>query len=44
MAFSMVGTFLDDPVRRLFTFLATRYKKLYQDLADWIFASDRELK
>lgn len=41
---SFIGTFLNDPVRRLFTFLFNSFKDLYQKLSDWVFANDPELK
>lgn len=42
--FSLVGTILNDPVRRLFNFLFNWFKALYQKMADTIFAKDVELK
>lgn len=42
--FSLVGTVLNDPVRRLFNFLFNWFKALYQKMADSIFAKDVELK
>ena len=42
--FSFVGTLLNDPVRRLFNFLFNWFKALYQQLADWVFRKDVELK
>ena len=41
---SVIGTVLNDPVRRLFTFLFTWFKSLYQAMSDRIFAKDVELK
>jgi hypothetical protein len=41
---SMIGTALNDPVRRLFNFLFSQFKALYQKLADYVFANDVELK
>ncbi len=35
--FSVVGTVLNDPVKRLFTFLFGRFKHLYQRMADRVF-------
>lgn len=42
--FSVVGTVLNDPVRRLFNFLFTNFKALYQKMADHVFRKDVELK
>jgi hypothetical protein len=42
--FSFVGTVLNDPVRRLFNFLFNWFKALYQQLADYVFRKDVELK
>lgn len=42
--FSVVGTLLNDPVRRLFNFLFNHFKALYQRMADWVFRKDLELK
>lgn len=42
--FSMVGTVLNDPVRRLFNFLYSQFKALYQKMADFVFRKDVELK
>jgi hypothetical protein len=42
--FSFVGTLLNDPVRRLFNFLFNWFKALYQQLADYVFRKDLELK
>jgi len=42
--FSLIGTLLNDPVRRLFNFLFAWFKALYQQMADRIFAKDLELK
>lgn len=41
---SMVGTLLNDPVRRLFNFLFNNFKALYQRMADHVFRNDVELK
>jgi hypothetical protein len=41
---SVVGTVLNDPVRRVFNFLFNWFKSLYQQMADRIFAKDVELK
>ena len=42
--FSLVGAFLNDPVRRLFSWIFNRFRGLYQDLADSIFKNDPELR
>lgn len=42
--FSVVGTVLNDPVRRLFNFLYSQFKALYQKMADFVFRKDVELK
>lgn len=42
--FSMVGTIINDPVRRLINFLFNQFKALYQRMADRLFASHPELK
>lgn len=42
--FSLVGTLLNDPVRRLFTWLFTAFSSLYQRMADYVFRNDLELK
>jgi len=42
--FSFVGTLLNDPVRRLFNFLFNWFKALYQQMSDWVFRNDGELK
>jgi hypothetical protein len=41
---SVIGTVLNDPVRRLFNFLFQHFKALYQKLADHVFRQDSELK
>jgi hypothetical protein len=41
---SVVGTLLNDPIRRLFSFLFNQFKALYQRMADAVFAKDSELK
>lgn len=41
---SMIGTLLNDPVRRLCNFLFTSFKALYQQMSDAVFAKDSELK
>ncbi len=41
---SMVGTLLNDPVRRLFNFLFNNFKALYQRMSDHVFRNDVELK
>jgi len=41
---SVIGTVLNDPVRRLFNFLFTSFKALYQKISDAVFAKDLELK
>jgi len=40
---SMVGTLLNDPVRRLVNFLFNRFKKLYQRSVDYVFRNDADL-
>lgn len=42
--FSLVGTLLNDPVRRLFNLLFNWFKALYQQMSDWVFRNDGELK
>jgi hypothetical protein len=42
--FSVIGTLLNDPVKRLFKFLFNSLKELYQKMADRVFANDPELK
>lgn len=42
--FSFVGTLLNDPVRRLFNLLFNWFKALYQQMSDWVFRNDGELK
>jgi len=42
--FSFVGTLLNDPVRRLFNLLFNWFKALYQQMSDWVFRKDSELK
>ena len=42
--FSVVGTILNDPIRRLFNFLFNWFKALYQQMADRVLAKDVELK
>lgn len=42
--FSFVGTLLNDPVRRLFNLLFNWFKALYQQMSDWVFRKDLELK
>jgi hypothetical protein len=42
--FSVVGTVLNDPVRRLFSFLFKSFKALYQKLSDHVFRNEMELK
>ncbi len=41
---SMLGTFLNDPVRRLFNFLFNYFKALYQKLVDHVLRNELELK
>lgn len=41
---SLVGTLLNDPVRRLFNWLFSGFKALYQQMADAIFRNDKELQ
>jgi hypothetical protein len=40
---SVIGTLLNDPVRRVFNFLFFHFKELYQKLADRVFRNDTEL-
>ena len=42
--FSIVGTVLNDPMRRIFNLLFTWFKNLYQKLSDHLFRQDVELK
>lgn len=42
--FSFLGTLLNDPVRRLFNLLFNWFKALYQQMSDWVFRKDVELK
>lgn len=42
--FSVVGTFLNDPIRRLFNWLFNSFKALYQKMADKLFDKDVELR
>jgi hypothetical protein len=42
--FSLVGTLVNDPVRRLVDFLFNQFKALYQRMSDAIFSSNPELK
>jgi len=42
--FSMVGTIINDPLRRLWNFLWGQLKALYQRMADHLFANHPELK
>lgn len=41
---SLIGTLLNDPVRRLFNWAFNQFKALYQKLADYVFRNDLELK
>lgn len=41
---SMIGTLLNDPVRRLFNWLFASFKALYQQIADTVFRNDKELQ
>lgn len=41
---SFIGTFLNDPVRRMFNWAFTQFKTLYQKMADHVFRHDLELK
>ncbi len=41
---SLIGTLLNDPVRRLFSFLFNQFKALYQKMVDYVFKNDPELK
>jgi hypothetical protein len=41
---SLIGTLLNDPIKRLFTWLFNAFKALYQKMADAIFAKETELK
>lgn len=42
--FSMAGTIINDPIRRLFRFLFNQFKALYQRIADHVFRNDPDLK
>lgn len=42
--FSIIGTLLNDPIKRLFKLLFNTFKNLYQKMADRVFANDPELK
>jgi hypothetical protein len=42
--FSLVGTLLNDPVRRFFSWVFTTFSSLYQRMADYVFRNDLELK
>lgn len=42
--FSMLGTLINDPIRRLFTFMFNAFKAAYQKMADSIFSKDVELR
>ena len=42
--FSMVGTIINDPVRRLFKFLFNTFKALYQNIADHVFRNEVGMK
>lgn len=42
--FSVVGTVLNDPVRRLFNFLYSQFKALYERMSNFVFRKDLELK
>lgn len=41
---SLIGTLLNDPVKRLFNLIFNWFKGLYQKMADKLFAKDLELK
>ncbi len=41
---SVVGTVLNDPIRRLFNFLFGQFKALYQKMSDHVLRNDAELK
>jgi len=41
---SVIGTLLNDPVRRLFNWMFTAFKSLYERMTNHIFRSDVELK
>ena len=41
---SLIGTLVNDPVRRVCRFLFNTFKALYQRMADSVFANDPELK
>jgi len=41
---SVIGTVLNDPIRRLFNFLFNNFKALYQKMSDHIFRNEPELK
>lgn len=42
--FSVVGTLLNDPVKRLFKLIFTQLQATYQSMADRMFRNDQELK
>lgn len=42
--YSVVGTILNDPIRRVFNWLFNGFKALYQKMSDAIFAKHTELK
>jgi hypothetical protein len=42
--FSVVGTLLNDPVRRFFHFLFDQFKALYERVSNFVFRKDVELK
>lgn len=41
---SAIGTVLNDPVRRFFTWLFNAFSSLYQRMSDYVFRNDVELK
>lgn len=41
---SVIGTFLNDPVRRFFNWAFGQFKALYQKMSDYVFRKDLELK
>lgn len=42
--FSVIGTLINDPIRRLFRFLFNSFKALYQRIADHVFRNEVGLK
>ena len=42
--FSVVGTVLNDPMRRFFSWLFNQFKALYQQMSDRIFRAEKEMR